>query len=48
MLEDAQGDRGTVVATVDRINKPILQDLIQEYEDNICHRLKHRMPIDIG
>lgn len=48
VLEDDQGDRGTVVATVDRINKPILQDLIAEYEDNICHRLKHRMPIDIA
>lgn len=47
ILVDSAWLTWTVLATVSWINKPILSKLIKQYNENICNKIKHRMPVDI-
>ncbi len=47
ILEDQSGNKWSVRAYVDWINKPILKNLIEQYTDNLCAKIPKRLPVDI-
>ena len=47
LYEDTLGNQWSITAEVNRIDKRILQSLIEEYESTICQKLRKKLPEDI-